>query len=154
MLNRKAVILYSLSFQMSWEDHIKSMMAAQENNGHCAITGVDGNIWAKSSSCPLTIPEAQALIALAAAGDPDMNKRYTFGGIKLMFIGKDVEDVTIYRLATVSSPERSITDDEKGLLAMTSTGKAAVFAFLSGPNQRKASDSCLREGKYLKESGM
>jgi len=139
---------------MSWDDHITSMLAAQDNLGYCAIAGVDGNIWGKNATCPLTVPEAQALISLAKSGSPDPNKRYTLGGIKLMFLSKDVEDITIYRLATVGTAEREITDDEKGLLAVASTTTAVVFAFLSGPNQRKAADSCQREVVYLKQSGM
>lgn len=141
-------------FQMSWDDHIKSMLAAQDNSGFCAITGVDGNIWAKSSNCTLTVPEAQALIGLAQAGSPDPNKRYTLGGIKLMFLSKDEEDVTIFRMATVATADRDITEEEKGLLAVAATSKAGVFSFLFGPNQRKAVDSCQREVVYLKQSGM
>lgn len=130
------------------------MLTAQENKGFCAITGIDGNVWAKNTDCPLTVPEAQALIGLAQAGSPDPNKKYTFGGIKLMFLNKDIEDVTVYRLATVKTADRELTEEEKGLLAVSTTSKAAVFSFLSGPNQRKAADSCQREVAYLKQSGM
>ncbi|WAR04361.1 hypothetical protein MAR_019730, partial [Mya arenaria] len=102
--------------QMSWDSHIQPMMAAQKGTGHCAICGQDGGIWASSPSCPLQPQEIKDLVAFAKSGGQPSDKRYFFGGMKLMFVKQDTTDnVAQFIFAPQSTAERKVTDEEKGL---------------------------------------
>jgi len=140
---------------MSWQAHIDNMMSHQQNEGHCAICGVnDGGIWAASPGCPLTQAEAANLASFVRANGVGGDKQYTFGGIALMIV-RNYEDggVTYYQLVTKNSDARQIRDDEKGLVAVAKSAQALVIGYVPGANQKKANASVEYEVKYLLSQG-